>query len=226
MLAVSSTPTSSPAATAAVTLPRPPRTAQVKPFTASDVPMSYCVCVRGETTHPASAPMAAAMKNERVTRVEVRIPHNRAAVALEEHALIARPVRVNRKNRNSTPTMSAHAPSTQSTWGEMRAPSTAMEVVSLPDQKGRARTFSSQTCSAASRTRMERPMVMMITRRTAGFFSHEMKTSCSSTPTRPVMTTASAMAAGSGMTLTREMAIIPPSIRNSPWAKLMMPVEL
>ncbi len=69
-------------------------------------------------------------------------------------------------------------------------------------------------------------MVMMITRSTAGFFSHEMNTSWSSTPTSPVMTTAMAIAAASGMMRLSDMEIIPPSIRNSPWAKLMIPVEL
>ena len=73
------------------TFPSPPSTAQVNPLTASEVPMSYWVWVRGETAQPASAPMAAARKKERVTREEARMPHSRAAVALEAHARIALP---------------------------------------------------------------------------------------------------------------------------------------
>jgi len=34
------------------------------------------------------------------------------------------------------------------------------------------------------------------------------------------------MATGSGMKALNEIAVIPPSMRNSPWAKLMMPVVL
>ena len=53
-----------------------------------------------------------------------------------------------------------------------------------------------------------------------------MKASSMSAPIAIVARTAPTMATGSGTTATRETAIIPPSITNSPWAKLMMPVAL
>ncbi len=74
--------------------------------------------------------------------------------------------------------------------------------------------------------RMESPMVMMIILNIPGFLSHEKNTSCTAMPTRPVAATATAMASGRGRNACRETAIMPPSMRNSPWAKLMTPVEL
>ena len=94
----------------------------MKPFTASAEPMSYWVWVIGETAAPASAPMAAARKNEMATMVDGRMPHRRAAVGLSAQARMARPSRVKRKNRPSAATISAETPSTQNTCGEMRAP--------------------------------------------------------------------------------------------------------
>jgi len=41
-----------------------------------------------------------------------------------------------------------------------------------------------------------------------------------------VASTAAAIATGRGTTRAIETEIIPPSITNSPWAKLMMPVAL
>ncbi len=145
MLADSRTPTRIPAPTAALTFPSPPSTAHVNPLTARDVPMSYCVWVMGETTQPARAPMAEAMKKESVTREGARIPHKRAAVPLEAHARIALPVSVKRKKSVSPATISPEMPRTHSTWGDMRAPRKAREEVSSPVQYARAWTFSSHT---------------------------------------------------------------------------------
>lgn len=70
------------------------------------------------------------------------------------------------------------------------------------------------------------PMVMMIILSTEGFSSQRMKITSTRAPTAMVISTARAMATGSGTRPFREMAIIPPSMTNSPWAKLMMPVVL
>ena len=74
MLNASSRPRSSPAATAAMLLPRPPRMATVKPLMASAAPMSYWVWVSGEITQPASAPMPALSMKDSVTILPVVDP--------------------------------------------------------------------------------------------------------------------------------------------------------
>jgi hypothetical protein len=73
---------------------------------------------------------------------------------------------------------------------------------------------------------MEMPMVMMIIRSTEGRWSQRMKVTSMSAPTAMVTRTASRMASGSGTMAWRLTAVMPPSITNSPWAKLMMPVAL
>ena len=45
-------------------------------------------------------------------------------------------------------------------------------------------------------------------------------------PTAVVTSTAARMAAGRGRNRLRVTAVIPPSMTNSPWAKLMIPVVL
>ena len=70
------------------------------------------------------------------------------------------------------------------------------------------------------------PMVMMIMRRTDGFTSQRMKTISIRPPMTMVMSTAPMMASGSGRKPYSVTAVMPPSITNSPWAKLMIPVVL
>jgi hypothetical protein len=105
-------------------------------------------------------------------------------------------------------------------------PPTESEVTSSPVKYGSARTDSPQARSATSRTRIETPMVMMIIRRTEGFRSQRMQVTSTSAPAAIVTRTAPAMASGSGRRRWSVTAVIPPSITNSPWAKLMMPVVL
>jgi hypothetical protein len=80
--------------------------------------------------------------------------------------------------------------------------------------------------SATSRIRMEIPMVMMIIRSTEGWYSHRINKISMSAPMTIVMSTAARMAAGRGRNRLRVTAVIPPSMTNSPWAKLMIPVVL
>ena len=70
------------------------------------------------------------------------------------------------------------------------------------------------------------PMVMMTIRSTEGLWSQRMKTISMTAPTIIVRTTASRMASGSGRNWFSVTAVMPPSITNSPCAKLMIPVAL
>ena len=69
-------------------------------------------------------------------------------------------------------------------------------------------------------------MVMMIRRNTDGRCSQRMNSISISAPTNMVARTAPAMATGTGKNACNVTPIIPPSMTNSPWAKLMMPVVL
>ncbi len=122
--------------------------------------------------------------------------------------------------------MRTQVPRDQRTWGETWTPARVRELTSFPVKYGRARTDSPQATSASSRSTIETPMVMTIIRRTVGLRSQRMKVSSTSAPAAIVTTTAPAMASGSGTKRWSVTAVIPPSITNSPWAKLMMPVVL
>ena len=69
-------------------------------------------------------------------------------------------------------------------------------------------------------------MAVPFARTTDGFESQRMKVASMKAPTAMVTITAPAMASGSGTNAWSVTAVIPPSITNSPWAKLMMPVVL
>ncbi len=69
-------------------------------------------------------------------------------------------------------------------------------------------------------------MVMTTMRSTVGFQSQRSSEISTSAPTAAVAATAPAIASGSGTNRASETASMPPSITNSPWAKLMMPVAL
>jgi len=66
---------------------------------ASEAPESYCVCVIGDITQPASAPIAALSINDIVTIFFAFIPDKREAVIFEAQARIERPVNVNLKKK-------------------------------------------------------------------------------------------------------------------------------
>ena len=69
-------------------------------------------------------------------------------------------------------------------------------------------------------------MVMMIMRSTEGRCSQRMKSTSIAAPASIVIATAPRIASGSGRCRCSVTAVMPPIIRNSPWAKLMMPVVL
>ena len=70
------------------------------------------------------------------------------------------------------------------------------------------------------------PMVMMIIRRTDGFTSQRINVISIRPPMIIVTSTAPRIASGSGRKAWSDTAVIPPSMTNSPWAKLMIPVVL
>ena len=99
---------------------------------------------------------------------------------------------------------------------------------SLPENAGRAKVSLPQSSMAPPRMRMLTPMVMM-TRLMAGQSrTGRMARRSTSAPSSVVPATARTMASGSGRPRARmqNTLIMPPSITNSPWAKLMMPVAL
>jgi len=75
---------------------------------------------------------------------------------------------------------------------------------------------------------MDSPMVMMISWMTLALRTGRMVKRSISPPTMTVARTAAAIASGSGrlQAVRKNTLNIPPSMTNSPWAKLMMPVVL
>ena len=130
-----------------------------------------------------------------------------------------------KKNQRNA-TIRQQVASDQTTWGETCTPPNERDVTSSPVKYGSARTDSPHASSASSRTTIEMPIVMMIIRSTEGLRSQRMKVTSTMAPAAIVTTTAPAMATGSGTRRWSVTAVIPPSITNSPWAKLMMPVVL
>ena len=172
------------------------------------------------------APIPALSTKESVTMLRALMPQRRAASRLEAQARICRPRGVARKKMPSSTTIVPQTPITQSTCGEILAPASAIALTASPVKCGSACDFSSQTWRAISRMTIETPMVMMIMRSTVGRCSQRMKSTSIAAPTSIVTATAPRIATGSGAYRCSVTAVIPPIIRNSPWAKLMMPVVL
>ncbi len=156
----------------------------------------------------------------------VGIPQRAAASRLDAQARISLPSIVKRKKIFSRTTITIQIPRLQRTCGDTRTPPIAREVISLPLKYGSDRTPSPQRKSAASRIRIEMPIVMMIILKTVGLTSHRMKVISISAPTTIMIKTAPRIAPGRGTKPWRVTAVIPPSMTNSPWAKLIMPVVL
>jgi len=77
-----------------------------------------------------------------------------------------------------------------------------------------------------SRRRIDTPMVMTTSRKSPGFFNHRIKMNSTAAPAKAVTMTATMTANRMGMWEESVMEIIPPSTRNSPCAKLIIPVAL
>jgi hypothetical protein len=90
-----------------------------------------------------------------------------------------------------------------------------------PEKCGRAWMSLPQMSRARPRRKMEAPMVMMMVPTTVIPRAGAMAKRCSIIPSSMVTSTARRIAAGSGTPCPadREMALIAPSITNSPWAR-------
>ena len=98
---------------------------------------------------------------------------------------------------------------------------------SAPNSGGRLWKFLSKITPATPRSRIEAPMVMMISVTAEAPRAGSIARLCSSNPVAVAATTASSMAAGSGTpAAARKNVTMPPIITNSPWAKLMTSDEL
>ena len=107
----------------------------------------------------------------------------------------------------------------------MRAPKTFIGV--SPEKAGSGRESLPQRIMASVRKASDAPTVTMIWARTVALRRGRMA-SCSKTmPTNMTMGTAPQKATGRGSPARISVtAVKPPSITNSPWAKLMMSVAL
>src|SRR5205807_3877496 len=94
----------------------PPMIAAVKPLTLYSSPVSHATVVIGAMTTPASPPMPPPIVNtSRLTR-PVLIPINRAATALVETALIARPAQVALSDQKVAIMATTVVPQTHNAW--------------------------------------------------------------------------------------------------------------
>ncbi len=155
----------------------------------------------------------------------VLMPTSCAASLLCEVASIALPCKVRVKNHASTATMTSVTPNTHRLCGSIVAPSTSSGW--SPEKAGSACVpLPSFTCTSP-RMNSEAPMVMMISVTTSAFFAGSMASFSTSRPPSAAAATAMAMASGSGMPCELiNAAAMPPSMMNSPWAKLITPLAL
>ena len=87
--------------------------------------------------------------------------------------------------------------------------------------------FLSQTSCATPRRKIDAPIVMMISVTMSAFFARPTARRSSARPTIAAMPIAPRIATGMGTPVaTRETALMPPIITNSPWAKLMTRLAL
>ena len=151
----------------------------------------------------------------------VLMPISRAASRLAAVATTALPSSVRSMNSHNKTTMTAAAASTTRLCGRMVAP--PMWIGSLPNSAGRLWKRRSNTICATPRRKIEAPMVIMISATGLEPRAGSIASRCSASPMPVVSATAISAAIGSGTPATdRNTVVMPPSITNSPWAKLMM----
>ena len=116
--------------------------------------------------------------------------------------------------------------SIQRCWGSMVAP--AISIGSLPEKAGSEWVSLSQTSMAMPLIRILPPMVIMTSSKGDGFLRGRIARRSNEIPMIVDDATARIIAIGNGsFTAFRKKSVnIPPSITNSPWAKLMISVEL
>ena len=136
---------------------------------------------------------------------------------------MALPYSVRPKNQPSTSTASAVPPSTHRLCGRIVAPSSA--IGSAPVNAGSGCTRLSHSTCASPRRNSATPMVMMISVTTSARpvrCAGSMANFSTTMPTPPAAATASGTAAHSGSPKpTSDTAAMPPTMTNSPCAKLI-----
>ncbi len=133
---------------------------------------------------------------------------------------MALPDRVRLKKYHSTTTTMAVTPSTHRLWGIRVAP--RIWIGSSPEKAGRLWVPLPKITAVRPRITREAPMVMMIRVTVSAPFTGSMASFSISTPTTAGTRMASTRAAGRGRPdCTKNTASMPPSMMNSPWAKLI-----
>ena len=129
------------------------------------------------------------------------------------------------KKNHISKTITAVPPTTHRLCGRIVAPPIA--IASSPENAGSEWNSLSMTICVAPRRKIEAPMVMMIRVTTEPSRAGSMASFSSSKPTNTVMATAQGIAKYNGRPASsRKTVDMPPSITNSPWAKLMTLLEL
>ena len=184
------------------------------------MPTSNEVSVIGATMMPPSAPSAAESAKLSMSTISMRMPTRRAARRLLAVASIALPQRVRSKNHHMSATAAAATPMTQRLCGASAAP--AIMIGASPEKGGRACVAVPRHIWMAPRSTSDTPRVMMTRVTTSASRAGRMASRSTATPTAATrrMAAGSAIHAGSPIS-SRKTASIPPSMRNSPWAKLM-----
>jgi hypothetical protein len=135
------------------------------------------------------------------------------------------PVRVAPKNQARKATTTAETPSTHSDCGRMVAP--ASEIGLSPEKCGSAWLPFPSVTSTRPRRIIDTPMVMMMMLTTSALRAGAMARRSTMRPIRPTISTPIRIASGRGRpAVVRNTAAMPPSMMNSPCAKLMTPEAL
>ena len=215
-------PSSRPPTTAPAPLPRPPRIAAAKPFRPSITPTSQEVSVIGAIRMPAIAPSAADRPNDSSSTMRTLMPHElrRERGCARSRASPCR-VSVRPKNQPSSSTMASVTPEHPQALRQ-DASRRASSIGVSPENGCSACRFLSQTSVARPRSRIEAPMVMMISVTTEAPRAGSTANFSSARPTAAAASTATGIASGSGSPASASDTVaMPPIITNSPCAKLM-----
>ena len=169
---------------------------------------------------PPSAPKPAARPKLASTTRPVSMPTSRAASGLWAAASIALPWRVWLKKAHKAAATAQVTPRIHKDCGWSTAPLTT--IGASPLIGGSEWKFLPRRTPAIPRSRIEAPMVTMIRLTTVEPRAGTMPKRWRAKPTRTAMSTAAAAASGKGRPAAATNTVpIPPSMTNSPWAKLM-----
>ena len=219
-------PRSKPPTIAPFMLPYPPNIAAENPFKASITPALYDIVVIGVIMMPATAPMPPLKTKASIVMRWTAMPMRAAPLRFSATALMAFPTMVLLKKKPSKTTTRSMIARIQRVCGKMAAwPQTRG---SSPEKGGRIRGVLPQINMATSRMVIDAPTVIITRMRI--LFDRALRTGpiSMSQPTPITTRTARGNATNTGIPTPRVklIMVIAPSITNSPWAKLTMPVAL